>query len=97
MMNRQPLIAKRRLSLRIMYYLVYGVLYLISLLPLFILYLISDFIYFILYYIIGYRKKIVMCNLVQAFPNKTEKEKKIIAKKFYHNFTDNFIEVIKLI
>ena len=38
-----------------------------------------------------------MSNLLQAFPKKTDKERKIIAKKFYRNFTDNFIEVIKLV
>lgn len=38
-----------------------------------------------------------MSNLFQAFPEKTVEERKAIAKKFYRNFTDNFIEVIKLI
>jgi KDO2-lipid IV(A) lauroyltransferase len=80
-----------------MYYIVYGILYLISLLPLPILYTFSDFIYFIFYYVAGYRKKVVMSNLLQAFPEKTDEERKIIAKKFYRNFTDNFIEVIKLV
>jgi KDO2-lipid IV(A) lauroyltransferase len=80
-----------------MYYLIYGILYLISLLPLPVLYFISDLIYFILYYVVGYRKKVVMGNLLQAFPEKTAEERKAIAKKFYRNFTDNFIEVIKLI
>ena len=36
-------------------------------------------------------------NLTIAFPEKTEKEKTAIAKKFYKNFTDNFIETIKFI
>lgn len=38
-----------------------------------------------------------MNNLLIAFPDKTEAERKKIAKKFYRNFTDNFIEVIKLV
>jgi len=80
-----------------MFYIVYGILYAISLLPLRILYFISDFAYFLLYYVIGYRKQVVFSNLKQAFPQKTEKEIKQIAKKFYRNFTDNFIEFIKLI
>jgi len=80
-----------------MYYFVYGLLYLLSLLPLKVLYLFSDFAYFIIYYIAGYRKKIVLKNLSIAFPKKTEKERVKIAKKFYRNFTDNFIETIKLI
>lgn len=80
-----------------MFYIVYGILYAISLLPLRILYFISDFACFLLYYVIGYRKQVVFSNLKQAFPQKTEKERKRIAKKFYRNFTDNFIEFIKLI
>jgi KDO2-lipid IV(A) lauroyltransferase len=80
-----------------MYYLVYGLLYLVSLLPLRVLYLFSDTAYFILYYVVGYRKAVVMANLAQAFPQKTLEERKRIARKFYRNFSDNFIEFIKLI
>lgn len=80
-----------------MYYLIYGLLYLVSLLPFWILYGISDLAYFIVYRIIGYRKEIVMGNLALAFPDKPLEERKAIAKKFYRNFTDNFIEAIKLL
>lgn len=78
-----------------MYYIAYGFLYLVSLLPLPILYLLSDLTYFILYHVAGYRKKVVLANLHQAFPGKTEKERVTIAKKFYHNLTDTFVETIK--
>jgi KDO2-lipid IV(A) lauroyltransferase len=74
---------------------VYGPLYLFSLLPLRILYLFSDVAYFFIYYIIGYRKKVVQYNLSIAFPNKTASERRSIAKKFFRNFTDSFIETIK--
>lgn len=37
-----------------------------------------------------------MQNLAQAFPEKTEKERSDIAKKFYRNFSDSFAETIKL-
>jgi KDO2-lipid IV(A) lauroyltransferase len=40
---------------------------------------------------------VVMDNLRQAFHEKTEAELVGIAKKFYHNFIDSFVEVIKLI
>ena len=80
-----------------MYYVVYGLLYLLSLLPLRILFLFSDLTYLVLYYGIGYRKKVVFYNLSLAFPGKTEQERTAIAKSFYRNFTDNFIETIKLI
>ncbi len=80
-----------------MYYIIYFLLYCFSLLPFFILYRFSDLAYFIMYYIVGYRKAVVMNNLTIAFPEKSEKEKIIIAKKFYKNLTDTFIETIKLI
>jgi len=69
----------------------------LSLLPMRILYFISDGIYLLVYYVIGYRKKVVMANLLIAFPEKTEAERTRIAKKFYHNFLDSFIEVVKLL
>jgi KDO2-lipid IV(A) lauroyltransferase len=80
-----------------MYYLIYGPLYLLSLLPFFILYAISDFAFFLLYHVAGYRKKIVLHNLDIAFPEKTAAEKKQIAWKFYKHLTDTFIETIKLL
>lgn len=79
-----------------MYYIIYGFLYLVSLLPLPVIYLISDFVYFVTYYVAGYRKKIVFHNLQIAFPEKTEQERVRIAKNFYHNFIDSMLETIKL-
>ena len=80
-----------------MYYVVYGLLYLISLLPFFILYRVSDFFFIIFYFIIGYRKGVVAQNLRSSFPEKSEAELKIIARKFYRNFIDNWVETIKLL
>ena len=80
-----------------MYYIVYGFLYAVSLLPLRVLYLLSDFAYLLLYFVFRYRKAVVMSNLLRAFPEKTEQERITIAKRFYRNLTDNFIELIKLV
>jgi Kdo2-lipid IVA lauroyltransferase/acyltransferase len=80
-----------------MYYILYGFLYLLSLLPITILYIIGDGIYGLLYYILKYRRTVVMSNLSIAFPQKTSAEKTAIAKAFYHNFTDTFIEVVKML
>ncbi|MFI5187168.1 MAG: lysophospholipid acyltransferase family protein [Chitinophagales bacterium] len=81
----------------VLYSIVYGFLYLVSLLPFLILYGIADFLFVITYFIIGYRKGVVMKNLRHAFPQKTEKELKKIARRFYRNFMDNWIETIKLL
>jgi Kdo2-lipid IVA lauroyltransferase/acyltransferase len=80
-----------------MYYVVYGFLWLLSLLPLRILYVFGDGFYGLVYYIIKYRRDVVMSNLLIAFPEKTEKERITIAKKFYHNLIDMFIETIKMV
>jgi KDO2-lipid IV(A) lauroyltransferase len=80
-----------------MYYLLFGILYVFSLLPIGVLYIFSDFFYFLIYYVFGYRKEIVFSNLKESFPEKSEEEIKKIAKKFYRNLTDSFIEIIKLL
>jgi KDO2-lipid IV(A) lauroyltransferase len=82
---------------QLMYYIVYGLLYSFSLLPLPVLYLFSDFAFFIMYRVQKYRLDVVMGNLAIAFPEKTIEERKKIAKDFYLNFTDTFIETIKMI
>ncbi|MGH2552540.1 MAG: lysophospholipid acyltransferase family protein, partial [Chitinophagaceae bacterium] len=53
--------------------------------------------YGLVFYVIKYRRDVVMNNLLIAFPEKTEKERKAIAKKFYHNLIDMFIETIKML
>jgi KDO2-lipid IV(A) lauroyltransferase len=80
-----------------MYYLVYGFFYVLSLLPMRVLYIISDGIFLIVFYLIGYRRKVVMNNLENAFPEKSNAERVKIAKAFYHNLIDSFIETIKLV
>jgi len=80
-----------------MYYVVYGFLWLVSLLPLRVLYVLADGFYGLAFYVFKYRRDVVMNNLQIAFPEKTEKERKVIAKKFYHNLIDMFIETIKML
>lgn len=80
-----------------MYYLLYGFFYLLSLIPWRVIYFISDGLYALVYYVFGYRKEVVMKNLSIAFPEKTEAERIRIAKDFYLNFTDSFVEMVKLV
>ena len=79
------------------YYLVYGTVYLISLLPFWMLYGISSCLYPIVYYIIRYRRKIVRSNLTSSFPEKDLKEIKRIERKFYQWFCDYIFETFKLL
>jgi KDO2-lipid IV(A) lauroyltransferase len=80
-----------------MYFVFYSFFYLISLLPWRVLYFISDGISFILRKMIKYRVAVVDYNLSIAFPEKSLKERKLIAKQFYQQFTDSFIETIKIL
>jgi KDO2-lipid IV(A) lauroyltransferase len=80
-----------------MYYVVKGFLWLISLLPLQVLYLFSEAFYGLAFYVVRYRKAVVLGNLQIAFPEKTDKERLRIAKQFYRNFIESFIESIKLL
>ena len=80
-----------------MYYIVYGFLWLVSLLPLAVLYVFADIIYGLIFYVFKYRRDVVMKNLLIAFPGMTEKERYKVAKQFYHNLIDTFIESLKFI
>ncbi|TSJ80695.1 MAG: lysophospholipid acyltransferase family protein [Candidatus Cardinium sp.] len=73
----------------------YILCYLLSCLPLRLLYFISDLLYIALYYLIGYRKKVVVQNLTNAFPHKTDQQRKSIEKAFYQHLTDLLLEQIK--
>lgn len=79
----------------ILYYLSLPFIYLLSLLPFRLLYILSDGLYLMLYYVIGYRKKVVLNNLKNAFPDKSGTEITILHKKFYRYFCDLFIETFK--
>jgi Kdo2-lipid IVA lauroyltransferase/acyltransferase len=76
----------------ILFFLLYGIIWLITLLPYSVLYCISSFIAFLLYYVIPYRRNLVIKNLSCTFPTKDIREITSIAKKFYVHFVDNILE-----
>jgi KDO2-lipid IV(A) lauroyltransferase len=59
------------------------------------LYLLADVLCFFLFKVFGYRKKIILMNLRNSFPSKSEKEINNIADKFYLHFCDLVVETIK--
>lgn len=81
---------------KLQFTLAYPLLVFISILPFGWLYFFSDFLFFALYRCLGYRKAVVRKNLSLSFPDKTRQELRIIEKKFYQNFTDLLLEVIKI-
>ena len=63
--------------------------------PLRVHYWIADWILFpLVYYVARYRRKIVDKNLRNAFPHKTEAQRKQIRRAFYHEFCDVIVEII---
>jgi KDO2-lipid IV(A) lauroyltransferase len=79
------------------YKILYGLFWLVALLPLRCLYLISDLMYVLLRFVAPYRRKVVMENLRNSFPEKTEKERRLIARKFYRFLCDLIVETLKLV
>ncbi|MDP1745081.1 MAG: lysophospholipid acyltransferase family protein [Bacteroidota bacterium] len=75
--------------------LYYLVIIPISLLPFPLLYALSDGLYILFYYLLEYRKKVVLQNIRNSFPDKTEKEHIEICKKFYRHFCDLVVESLK--
>lgn len=66
-------------------------------LPLRMLYAFSEVVYFLVYHVIGYRRKVVRQNLLEAFPEKSERELKKIEREYYHFLCDTIVETLKLL
>ncbi|MES2589146.1 MAG: lysophospholipid acyltransferase family protein [Bacteroidota bacterium] len=67
----------------------------LSLLPLWVIYLFTDFLFLIFISVFQYRKKVIVQNLKNSFPEKSEKEIQQLKRKFYKHFTDILAEGIK--
>ena len=77
--------------------ILYGLIWLLSLIPLRVLYLFSDIIWLIMFICppLRYRRKIVWKNLTTSFPEKDKKELKRIERRFYRQFLDQIFEMFK--
>ncbi len=68
---------------------------LLSRLPLAVHYGIADWCLFpLMYHVVRYRRRIVHENLRLSFPDKTEEERRKIARDFYHQFCYTVVESI---
>jgi len=76
------------------YYLLRAITWFVQLIPLWFHYLISDLLFILAFHIIRYRRSVVATNLANSFPEKSEKERRLIAKTFYHHFCDSFVETL---
>jgi KDO2-lipid IV(A) lauroyltransferase len=74
----------------------YVVLIPISYLPYPVLYVISNALYVLLFKIIGYRRTVVVKNITNSFPEKSEAERLQIVEAFYEHLCDLIVESIKV-
>jgi len=81
---------------KILYALLFAWVKIHAVLPMPLLYLLSDILYFPTYYVARYRRKVVRENLVNSFPDKTQKEIIALERRFYRHFTDYIVETFKL-
>jgi len=65
------------------------------LLPFSVAFMFSDLTYLVIYRLIGYRKQVVMTNIRNSLPGKSEEEYRRIAKAFYHHMGDMLVESLK--
>ncbi|MBQ8657355.1 MAG: lysophospholipid acyltransferase family protein [Prevotella sp.] len=79
-----------------MYYVLFAVWYLFSLLPFRVHYCFSDLLYVLIYHVAGYRKKVVRQNLASSFPEKSAEELRRTERDFYHWFCDYMVETVKM-
>lgn len=76
------------------FYLLYPIIYLIACLPFWALYRFSDFLYLLLK-ASGYRKKVVVTNLKNSFPEKSPAEIESICNQYYRYLCDLLLETLK--
>jgi KDO2-lipid IV(A) lauroyltransferase len=76
------------------FYILYPIIYLIASLPFRLLYIFSDFLY-LLIRLSGYRRKVVLRNLRNSFPEKSDEEINRICNNFYRYLVDLILETLK--
>ena len=67
---------------------------LVAWLPMWLLYGLADVAWPILYYVVRYRRKVTETNLKKSFPEKSEQERRTIAKRYYKHISDLLAEAI---
>jgi len=76
------------------YFLLRTITWIFQVFPLRINYLFSYLFFILAYHVFRYRRIVVNKNLANSFPDKTQKERDRIARKFYQHFCDTVIETL---
>ena len=80
---------------QVLYYIVFGLWWIVSILPMPIHYLFSTLGYLVIRYVVRYRRALVKKNLQESFPTLTQRELKLVEKRFYLYFCDLIAESVK--
>ena len=59
-------------------------------------YVVENLLFFLLYYVLRYRMKVVKMNLRNSFPEKSEKQRNEICRKFYFTLAEMFVDTFNL-
>ena len=78
----------------LVFYITYPFVYFVSILPFGALYRLSDVLCYGLR-LSGYRKKVILKNLQNSFPEKTKEEIKVICKAYYRYLCDLILETLR--
>lgn len=77
--------------------LLWGFACLISVLPYWVkFYLLEPLLYLLLCYVLRYRRRVVMENLRNSFPERSERELKRLARASYHNLAEVFVGTMNM-
>lgn len=77
--------------------LLYGICRGVAIMPRWVrYYIIEEIIYFVMHHLMHYRRKVVMENLRNSFPERSEKELRKIASGFSRNLAEQMINLLSL-
>ena len=79
----------------IAYYILFGVWYVVSLLPMWFLHAVSSIVSIILFHVIRYRRRVVDENIKGSFPKLSPRKRWMIERRFYTHFCDLMVESVK--
>lgn len=79
----------------IAYYILFGVWYVVSLLPMWFLHAVSSIVSIILFHVIRYRRQVVHENIKSSFPQLSPRKRWMIERRFYTHFCDLMVESVK--
>lgn len=80
---------------QLLYYIVFGLWWIVSILPMPIHYIFSTLGYLVLRYVVRYRRALVKKNLRESFPDFSPRQLKLVEMRFYLYFVDLLVESVK--